>query len=151
METGARILKSLSYAGLNPLKKMSASFTLKKFGVGLLAHTLEFSESFDSEFSASVCNTERTSVKLNMFFLHSWMLCHRMSSERSFEAFLNKGLLNQVLAEIIKHDLPFLYSNEFDLQILRELQRMKSTVFLSFNDHYLHANSMERPVEDIIF
>ena len=63
---------------MNPLKAIQYKLDSQRFGIGLLSHTYEYALDHESEF-CKVYKTERTSVKLNMFYLHAWLLANRIA------------------------------------------------------------------------
>ena len=76
--TSKRVLKSLIYKGRNPIKRYLQP-SQSHFGIGLLSHSLDYSTQFESDFYKKVFYTERTSVQLGVFYLHAWLLSHRLS------------------------------------------------------------------------
>ena len=115
-----KVLSSLSYAGRNPFKQMKYNILApQKFGTGILAHTLDYSMNFQSDFHQKIYQTERTSVKLNIFYLHAWIIDQRVKN-----LVLNTNLTEQYkesLTNIIKHHNTFLYSHDFDEFVFMEL------------------------------
>ena len=45
----------------------------------------------------------------------------------------------------------FIFSNEFDNQILEELKRNKRVIYRSLSDYFLFGNTMKREILDVIY
>ena len=78
-----KIYKSLLYTGQNPLKIFKYNkMDMSLFGIGLLSHSLDYCTDFEADISQKIYRTERTSVKLNFFYLHSWILLTKINKGR---------------------------------------------------------------------
>ena len=121
----------------------------QRFGIGLLTHSYEYSFDHESEFS-KVYKTEMTSIKLNMFYLHAWLLSYRIAKQQSAFALKHDNFIIS-LNNIIERDNAFIYSNEYDEYVHHELKRQQRVLFRSLNDYYWYQNTMGRSIEDIIY
>ena len=82
---------------------------------------------FDSYLSKEVYYTERTSVKLNFFYLHACMLRHSLNLSGRINTFSNQlkpQQLGLLLRRTIARDNVYIYcTSEFDEQVHEELKR----------------------------
>ena len=68
------------YTGKNPLKYAFHSLLVPKlYGHKILQAVHLYATDFGSPFAEDVYSSEKTSVKLNMVYLHDWMLTYHLS------------------------------------------------------------------------
>ena len=94
-------------------------------------------------------------MKLNLFYLHSWLMSHRLAAIDRNNFGLGASKQNEdlflTLDLIIQKDNAFLYSNDFDEYVYHELIRAKRSVFRSLTDYFVFENSLNREIDDIIY
>lgn len=112
------------------------------YGHHLLAASFEHAFDFEAPFSKGkhydsqnleIYYTEKTSLKLNLFYLHCFMLSHalqrlstskRLHSNLALEGLFPKAWqFDTLLARFIERDNVFIYGTEFDSQVHEELKR----------------------------
>ena len=90
-----------------------------------------------------------------MFYLHSWLICHRLATIARNNNGLGGSELHQdifkTLNLIIEKDNAFLYSNDYDEYVFNELQRAKRSIFRSLFDYFVFENTLQRDINDIIY
>ena len=68
-----------SYKGKNPIKYLLQNHLLPQMeGHKTLRAIQHYASDFESPFAADVFSTEHTSIKLNMIYLHSWLMTYHM-------------------------------------------------------------------------
>ena len=124
MSTLPRILSP--YKGLNPWSRFKHNTLYPKlYGAHLLSNSLEYCLGFGSHLSGEVYPTERTSVKLNFFYLHACMLRHVLAAQsRGGGGQLRPQQLDLLMRRTIARDNVYIYcTSEFDEQVHEELKR----------------------------
>lgn len=91
--------------------------------------------------------TERTTVQLNIFYLHAWLLQHRIASL----SLTHSDQLQQSLYLIIRRNNVLLYGSEWNQNVHDELCRQQRVLFRSLDDLFSWSNLLDRCLGDIIF
>ena len=104
------------------------------YGSHLLSGSLDYCFDFESHLAQKVYYTERTSVKLNMFYLHAYFQWHLLTLSRTAQAsfsassLLKPKSLDLLLCRTLARDNVFIYCSgsgdgDFDEQVHEELKR----------------------------
>jgi len=105
--------------------------------------------------------TEKTSLKLNLFYLHCFMLSHalqRLSTSRRLHSnlalegvFPKAWQFETLLSRFIERDNVYIYGTEFDSQVHEELKRQRRCLYRALTDYYMFGNSMQSDLTDIVY
>ena len=118
----------------------------RRFGMGLLTHTLEYSTRKELELPLA----EKTSVGLNYFYLHAWILQKRIKELSPIISSRPDKFLTS-LRVLVREDNAYLFSTEYDEHVHEELKRQQRVLFRSLEDFFVYENTLKRDFSDIIY